>query len=80
MIGDVRWLALSLGGTIFASVALGFALAVVADTESQVVQLAMLVLLASVFVGGLFLPLDLLSSWLRSAAYDFSATLDAIDL
>ena len=51
-----------------------------ADTESQVVQLAMLVLLASVFVGGLFLPLDLLEPWLRSAAYAFPATLGAIDL
>ncbi|MDP8923754.1 MAG: ABC transporter permease [Chloroflexota bacterium] len=78
--GSIGWYALSMAATIFASIALGFALAVVADTESQVVQLAMLVLLASVFVGGLFLPIELLASWLRSAAYALPATLGAIDL
>ena len=40
----------------------------------------MLVLLASVFLGGFFLPLDLLFPWARSVAYVLPATHGAIDL
>ncbi|MCC6174863.1 MAG: ABC transporter permease [Chloroflexi bacterium] len=80
MVGNLGWFAVTLIGVIFASVTLGFALASVAGTESQVVQLAMLVLLTSVFLGGLFLPLDLLAAWLRAAAYALPATLAAIGL
>ncbi len=70
----------SLGLVIFAAVGLGFALSVVAATESQAVQLSMLVLLASVFFGGFFLPTDLLFSWVRAVSYLLPVTYGAIDL
>ncbi len=65
---------------IFASVGLGFALAVFAQTETQAVQLSMLVLLTSVFFGGFFLPTDLLFSWVRSISFALPVTYGAINL
>jgi ABC-2 type transport system permease protein len=79
-VGPPLFYGLALGLTIFASVGLGFALSLLASTESQVVQLSMLVLLASVFLGGFFLPLDLLFPWVRSVAYVLPATHGAIEL
>jgi ABC-2 type transport system permease protein len=71
---------LSMGLTIFAAVGLGFAISVIASTESQAVQLSMLVLLASVFFGGFFLPLDQLFPWVRAVSYLLPVTYGAIDL
>jgi ABC-2 type transport system permease protein len=45
-----------------ASVALGMVVALVSRTDSEVVQYAMLVLLASLFFGGFVLDLDLFNS------------------
>jgi ABC-2 type transport system permease protein len=75
---QMYWLALGL--TIFASVGLGFALSTVAQTESQAVQLSMLVLLTSVFFGGFFLRLDQLFPWVRVVSYALPITYGAIDL
>jgi ABC-2 type transport system permease protein len=72
------WLSIAL--TIFASLGLGFALSVVANTESQAVQLSMLALLTSVFFGGFFLPLDQLFPWVRVISYVLPVTYGAIDL
>jgi ABC-2 type transport system permease protein len=71
---------LSVGLTIFAAVGLGFALSAVAQTESQAVQLSLLVMLASVFFGGFFLPLDQLWPWLRAISYLLPVTYGVIDL
>ena len=70
----------SIGLTIFASVALGFALSIVAKSESQAVQLAMLILLASVFFGGFFLPIDQLFPWVQPLSYALPVTYGTIDL
>lgn len=75
---QLYWLALGL--TIFASVGLGFALSTVAQTESQAVQLSMLVLLTSVFFSGFFLRLDQLYPWVRVVSYALPITYGAIDL
>ena len=72
------WLAVSL--TIFASVALGFALSVFAESESQAVQLSMLILLASVFFGGFFLRIDQLFPWVQPLSYALPVTYGTIDL
>jgi ABC-2 type transport system permease protein len=79
-LGNPIYFWVSLGLIIFAAVGLGFALAVVADTESQAVQLSMLVLLTSVFFGGFFLPLDQLFPWVRAVSYLLPVTYGAIDL
>jgi ABC-2 type transport system permease protein len=79
-LGHPAYYWLSIGVTIFASVALGFALSIVARTESQAVQLAMLILLTSVFFGGFFLPLNLMFSWVRGVSYALPVTYGAVNL
>jgi ABC-2 type transport system permease protein len=79
-LGDPSYYWFSIAVTIFAALALGFALAVFAGTESQAVQLSMLVLLASVFFGGFFLPLEQLDGWLRAISFLLPVTYGAIDL
>jgi len=79
-LGDPAVYWLSIGLTIFASVALGFALSVFAETESQAVQLAMLVLLASVFFGGFFLPVAQLIWQVQWVSYALPVTYGAFDL
>jgi ABC-2 type transport system permease protein len=58
MLGDLALVIASLGLLTFASVGLGLALSVLADSERQAVQLALLALLASVFFGGFILDLN----------------------
>jgi ABC-2 type transport system permease protein len=58
MLGDPALVIASLGLLTFASVGLGLALSVLADSERQAVQLALLALLASVFFGGFVLDLN----------------------
>jgi ABC-2 type transport system permease protein len=79
-LGDPFYYWLSIAITIFAALGLGFALAVFAGTESQAVQLSMLVLLASVFFGGFFLPLEQLARWLQAISFLLPVTYGAIDL
>lgn len=55
--GSPAQLALGALATFVAAVALGFTLALMADSNSQAVQLAMLVLLASIFFSGFILSL-----------------------
>lgn len=52
-LGDPRAVALTLGLLVLASTGLGIVIALVSDSERQVVQLALLLLLASVFFSGL---------------------------
>jgi ABC-2 type transport system permease protein len=58
----------------FASLGLGLLISTIVDSERQAVQLAMLVLLASVFFSGFVLPLDQFLPPLRIAAYGLPVT------
>jgi ABC-2 type transport system permease protein len=58
ILGDWAVLVLALALVIFASIGLGFVIASLSRSESQAVQLSMLVLLASVFFGGFFLRIE----------------------
>jgi ABC-type multidrug transport system permease subunit len=74
MLGDPLQLGLTLALVAAASLGLGVIIAVVSNTERQVVQLALLVLLASVFFSGLFLSLDLFRPLARPFMYLLPAT------
>lgn len=75
MLGDWGNYALIVAAVLFTSLGFGFVISLLAQTETQAVQAAMLLLLASVFFGGLFLNLNLLwapirfISWLLPATY-----------
>lgn len=58
--GSVGWLAAIMLGVLLSSLALGMLIALVSWSESQAVQMAMLVLLASLFFTGFVLPIDTL--------------------
>ena len=60
ILGDWLLLVVTIAFLIFASVGLGFIIASVSRSESQAVQLSMLVLLTSVFFSGFFLRLETL--------------------
>ena len=61
MAGTVTWVAGILALVLVASLGLGFFMSLLARSDSQAVQFAMIVLLASLFFGGFFLSLDQLS-------------------
>jgi ABC-2 type transport system permease protein len=79
-LGSARDYWMSVGLVVFAAIGLGFALSVLATNETQAVQFSMLVLLASVFFGGFFLPTDLLFAWVHVVSYALPVTYGAIDL
>jgi ABC-type multidrug transport system permease subunit len=58
MRGDVVWVVVGIGGLLAASIGLGLMLALLARSEVQAVQFAMLALLAALFFGGFFLDLE----------------------
>jgi len=74
ILGDVRWAAVTLGLLLFASLGMGFFIAGLAETETQAVQLAMLILLASIFFGGFFLALETLWEPIRTISYVLPVT------
>jgi len=74
MLGSVIELAGVIGLLIFASLGLGMLISSVSDSERQAVQLAMLVLLASVFFSGFVLPLDEFSAPVQKIAYMLPVT------
>jgi ABC-2 type transport system permease protein len=57
-LGDPLVLMAAIGALVVASLGLGLAVAVVSDSERQVVQLSLLLLLASVFFSGFVLSVD----------------------
>jgi ABC-2 type transport system permease protein len=75
MRGDVVWVAVGIGGLLAASIGLGLMLALLARSEVQAVQFAMLALLAALFFGGFFLDLEAfnypvkLLSWVIPVTY-----------
>jgi ABC-2 type transport system permease protein len=78
MLGNWANYALVLFVLLFTSLGLGFFVSVTAQSDSQAIQGAMVVLLASIFFSGFFLPLYRLSifvhilSWLLPATYGTS--------
>ncbi len=71
------WLAFGLVilALLYTSLAMGFAISTISDTDSQAVQYSMIVLLASIFFSGFFIALHRLLgavhivSWLLPATY-----------
>lgn len=59
---------------IAAALGLGLVISAIAATETQAVQYAMLILLASVFFGNFFLPIDTLYPWARVISYALPIT------
>jgi ABC-2 type transport system permease protein len=74
MIGQVGFVALTIGLLLVASIGLGLLIAVVSDSERQAVQLSLLVLLASVFFSGFVLPISEFSEPVRALAYTLPVT------
>ncbi len=72
--GSMAALALIFGLLLTSSVAVGFCLSALAKTDSQAVQYAMLVLLASLFFGGFFLDLDALRYPFKALAWALPVT------
>jgi len=58
----------------FASLGIGLLISLVADSERQAVQLAMLVLLASVFFSGFVLPVTDFARWTQAISYALPVT------
>jgi len=58
MLGSALAVAVVIALLVFASLGLGLIISVVSDSERQAVQLALLLLLASVFFSGFVLPVD----------------------
>lgn len=58
----------------FASLGVGLLISLIADSERQAVQLAMLVLLASVFFSGFMLPVEDFVDWIQAVAYALPVT------
>ncbi len=74
ILGDWVPLVLTITLVIFASIGLGFLISAVSKSESQAVQLAMLVLLMSVFFGGFFLSLETLWEPVRALSFALPVT------
>lgn len=74
ILGSIQTYALSLGLLIAASLSLGFFISAIARSESQAVQFSLLLLIASVLFGGVFLNLESLVPWLQSISYSLPIT------
>jgi ABC-2 type transport system permease protein len=68
LLGDPWLIGVALGLIVFASLGLGFLIAVLSDSERQAVQLALLLLLASVFFSGFILELAQFAPMVQTAA------------
>ena len=74
MLGDPALLAGVLALLVVASIGIGMVVALVSDSERQAVQLALLILLASVFFSGLILPINEFITPVQNAAYGLPVT------
>jgi ABC-2 type transport system permease protein len=74
ILGDWALLVLTVALVSFASLGLGFFIASVSRSESQAVQLAMMVLLASVFFSGFFLRIEVFFPAVRALSYSLPVT------
>jgi ABC-2 type transport system permease protein len=80
ILGDWLYLVLTLVLVVFASVGLGFLIAAISKSESQAVQLSMLVLLASVFFSGFFLRVETIWEPIQAVSYALPVTYGIADL
>lgn len=80
MQGSWENLAFTLGGLLFASLGIGFLISLISQTDSQAVQLAMLVLLASVFFSGFIMRLETLTEPVRVVSWMLPSTYAVIML
>ena len=84
ILGSAAWLALVLALVTVAAVGLGLVVSLVSQSDTQAVQYAMLVLLASLFFSGFFLSLEQLDpavrtlSWLLPVTYGISGVQDVM--
>ncbi|MCW1970836.1 MAG: ABC transporter permease [Anaerolineae bacterium] len=74
MLGAWWRYAVIVAGLLFAALGFGCLISIVAETDSQAVQYAMLILLGSVFFGGAFLSLANLSPAVRGVSWALPAT------
>jgi ABC-2 type transport system permease protein len=74
MLGTVGLLAGVIALLVLASLGLGLLISIISDSERQAVQLALLVLLASVFFSGFAVPISEFSEPVRIAAYAIPVT------
>jgi ABC-2 type transport system permease protein len=74
ILGDWALLVLTIALVSFASLGLGFVIASISRSESQAVQLAMLVLLASVFFSGFFLRIQVFFPAVWALSYALPVT------
>ncbi len=72
--GDPLWFSLTALALVFASLGLGFFISLISQTESQAVQLSMLVLLTSVFFSGFFLSLSSFNQYVQYGAQGLPIT------
>lgn len=72
--GSVPLLMASLAAVMFASVGMGFVVALVSRTDSQAVQYAMLLLLASIFLTGFLVSLERVVPSLQAVAWALPPT------
>lgn len=68
VLGGLAWLSAALAALLLTTLALGFVVGLVTRSEETAIQVAMLLLIASVAFGGLLAPLDQLSPPLLAAA------------
>ncbi len=78
MRGSIVDLVVMIALLIAASLGLGFVISAISRTETQAVQYAMIVLLASVFFGNFFLPIDTLYPWARVVSFALPITYGTI--
>jgi ABC-2 type transport system permease protein len=69
MLGDEWDFVLVIGLVLAGSLGIGFLISAIVRTETQAVQLAMILLLTAVFFSGFFLPLDNLWEPIRAVSY-----------
>jgi ABC-2 type transport system permease protein len=74
VLGNVWLIAGVVALLVFASLGIGLLISVVADSERQAVQLALLLLLASVFFSGFVLPINEFREGVQYAAYALPVT------
>ncbi len=74
ILGNLGDYALALLALIFASLGIGFFLSMLAETDTQAVQYAMFLLLASVFFSGFFMDLRMLWQPVRALSWTLPAT------
>ena len=72
--GGLEWVALGVAGLLLASTALGTVISLIAKSDTQAVQYALLALLAGLFFGGFFLDLDSFTYPVKAFAWALPVT------